>query len=371
MTAIASTPAELLHAHVERGRALSAQGRDDDVIGTLQHALADDAAAGAGDTAVLRAFALVLVGESLQRQGRHAQAILACEGAPTDLAGPGGFEARTRLLLGIAFAHAHQSAPEQALQMADAALRLALAQRLTALAAAALECVALCQIALDDLMQADRLMHESLGLALQSGDQAAVQRCLANLMLLTLTQIDACHQQGDADGARLALLRCASLAGRGERLLARAGLYERCQWRAYRGGWQLRRGNPEEARVEFFEVEREALARRWPALIWSARLALATIEHAQQRDAQALEMLGGVLDAEAEMIGYELPLQAHRLAQDILTSQGRHAAAAAHRLARVRLAGQRAAERALAAQKLPHFGSGLLEVVASGDRTVP
>ena len=82
-------------------------------------------------------------------------------------------------------------------------------------------------------------------------------------------------------------------------------------------------------------------------------------------------MLGGVLDAEAEMIGYELPLQAHRLAQDILTSQGRHAAAAAHRLARVRLAGQRAAERALAAQKLPHFGSGLLEVVASGDRTVP
>ena len=48
MTAIASTPAELLHAHVERGRALSAQGRDDDVIGTLQHALADDAAAGAG-----------------------------------------------------------------------------------------------------------------------------------------------------------------------------------------------------------------------------------------------------------------------------------------------------------------------------------
>ena len=368
MTADRSPAADVLLAQIERACALSVLGRDEELITALREALADDAAAGSADTAVLRALALTVIAQSLVRQGHFAEAIQTYASAPCDLDGPGHIEVRTRILLGMGLAYAHQCMPEQALRMGDAALRLALAHEMTTLAAAALECVGVCHALQDDLTHADQLMHESLGLALQTGDETVVHRCLNNLLFLSQTIFDAYRQQGDADNARVALSRCARFAARGDRLSPRVGVYERCLWRSNRAGWQLRRGNPEEARAEFTEVEREAQVRGWPKLVCFAQLSLATLHHEKGEDAEALTVLDGVLSAGPAINGYDLRLKAHQLAQDVLTGQGRFADAAAHRVAHRLLAEQRAAERAQTAHVLPQFGHAVLEALAEADR---
>jgi len=353
---------------LERAQALSVQGFDDDVIAALTAALACDRARGLADSSVQRALALALIAQSLTRQGRYADAVDAYASAPRELSGPGHVEARIRILLGMAFACTHRALPEQALKMADAALRLALAHDVLPLAAASLECVGIGYAMQGDLPRADRLMLEGLGLALQCNDDAVLHHCLNNLLFLSQTQFDVRRDAGDIDGARTALGRCSRFVARGDRLASRVGAYEHCRWRSNRAGWQLRRGNPQDAREAFIEVERDARACGWPVLVAFAQVDLAGLHVEDGRDADALAVLDDVLNAGPSIDQYELRMRAHRLAQDILIGQGRPVDASAHRLAYLRLDRERAAKRARTARWLPQLGDAVLEALLDADR---
>lgn len=364
---IGPPPASLGDA-VQRARALSVQGCDGELIGLLRSALEHDAVCPAAGSSVQRAFALALIGQSLTRQARYAEAIHTYACAPREIDGPGYIEARVRILLGLAFVCTHRAVPEQALKVADAALRLALAHEMLPLAAAALECAGIAYGLQGDLARADRLMHEALGLALQAGDDVVLHRCLNSLLFLSQNQFDVRRDAGEIDGARFALGRCARFVARGDRLASRIGVYERCQWRSNRAGWQRRRGSPQDAQAAFVEVEREAREHGWPVLLAFAQLDLAGLQVDAGRENDALAVLDDVLAIGPSIDLYDLRLRAHRLAQEILIGQGRPVDASAHRLAHARLLRESAAQRARTVAWLPQLGDAVLEALAAADK---
>lgn len=353
---------------IERARALSLQGCDDELIAALGRALDLDAARPGAGNGPQRACALALVAQSLMRQGRHAEAIDAYARAPRRIDGPGEIEARVQILVGLGLACTHRALPEPALKLADAALRLALAHEMLPLAAASLECVGIGHAMQGDLPRADRLMHEALGLALQAGDEAVLHHCLNSLLFLSQNQFDARRDAAELDGARFALSRCSRFVARGDRLAPRVGVYERCLWRSNRAGWQLRRGSPHEARAAFIEVEREARGRGWPVLVAFAQLELARLHAEAGRENDALAVIDDVLAFAPLLDLYELRQRAHRLAQDLLSAQGRHVDAAAHRATHARLARESAAQRAKTAAWLPQLGDAVLDALALADK---
>ena len=381
---------------------------------------------------MLRALALTVIAQSLVRQGHFAEAIQAYASAPRDLDGPGHIKVRTRILLGMGLACAHQCLPEQALRMGDAALRLAVAHEMTTLAAAALECVGVCHALQDDLTHADQLMHESLGLALQTGDETVVHRCLNNLQFLSQTIFDTYRQQGDADNARVALSRCARFAAairrrqtvsccRRSAWRCRAAMTRpcsagcptsstwrrrasttttpramrpmrprpcnaapsmrrrandwraapastRCLWRSNRAGWLLRRGLLVEAIADYDAVDQEAERHGWIVLARNARLDRALALRLRGRPNDAIAALLSLIRHDADSDTCDVNLRAHEALQELLQAAGRQREAASLAPAIQRIVGQRDAERATAIALLPKIGAVVDAAIAEADR---
>lgn len=366
------TPVSADHAlrqQIAAAGAWSADGCDELLVATLRKSLRQAGAPADAEAATQHARALVLIAQSLVRLGRYDEAALAYAEAPRRFSGPDVAEIQAHVLAGTGFLFAHRSMPDEAAQMATAALQIAFAHGLHVPASHALECVGICHAMRGQLRQAEHLMVESLGVALQSGDDATVLRRLSNLVFLAQLVADERRRLRDAPGESDAMVRCARFVAQGDRLARRAGRYERCMWRANRAGWLRRRGLLAEARSEYEAIECEGSAHGWATMVANVRLELALVLREQGDSESALRLLQALTEAApAQPDSYDTRLHAHAFAAELAAEGGWHELAGRHRARCRELGAQRERERRAAARVLPQISDAIVQALADADR---
>jgi tetratricopeptide (TPR) repeat protein len=360
---------------LDRARQLSNDGADLALLACLEELLAEAphpaptlAAAEREALCHDRAEAFNLRGRSLTRLGRHAESLEAHRDALGELMGFPQSPMRVVTLGAMAFVYFQLGLPEVALKCATASFRMALSQNLLLPAAMALERLGMCYYMLGDPAQAERLIFEALGLALQCSDDAGVHLRLSNLLYLSCQVSDAYREAGNEQQADACLARCSRLIAQGDKLVAVVGAYQRCLWHSNRARWQRRRGQAAPAEAALRAVALEAAARGWTTVERHVEFELAPLLHQQGRHAEAIVSMNKVPLAAGSAESYDLSAQAHRLLRDWHRALNQPAEAQAHDTALSALRDSQAVLRDRAAARLAHVAEAVDVALAEADR---
>jgi tetratricopeptide (TPR) repeat protein len=316
----------------------------------------------------MRAHALATRGEVLLRRGELAAALQALARAAMGLAVPGGERDLLYCYSAMAFCCLGLNMPEQGLQAASAAARIALQQGRPAAQAQALAAVGLCSGLLGDAVLAERYTLEALGTLLQHPDDGALRMCLINLVHQGNQEADHFRAQGRNDLADAALLRATRHVRRGEQLGFAPGSHGLAQWRGNRAGWLRRRGLLDEAEPELLALLEDVVAGGWVGLEREALLNLGELARARGDAAAARRWLERCVNCADAPDAFELVSRAHELLADDATREGDAARAAVHRQAHAALVAQQGLQRAAALSRLSELDQAFSAALSAADR---
>ena len=237
--------------------------------------------------------------------------------------------ARSELLFLLSFSYSQTSQQEPALRAGVAALHLALRLDHVLQIGQSLERIAMCCMAAEDAVHAERFMLEALGFFEQQADAEQMLRATSNTLFMFCRLADRLTTGGWDREARQLLQRLHRVVARSIAPSRQAeSEYTRCIWRANHARWLLRMGRSEAGAAEMQACHGLCLQRGWHAIRHPVCIELARHQAALGHTQQALDLLNGALQPRLPAMRDDSMLSLSQLMAQLLEASGRAAEAA-------------------------------------------